>query len=100
MVKFRLQNDVGEMEHVWGELQKISDRSFTASLATPLVGGKAASPPPYELPLTALEDWQIELPDGSIRGGFTTQAQIALTREAGGRLPPHVASLEGRFIDR
>jgi hypothetical protein len=100
LVKYRLRNAKDEVEHVWGELKQISESSFTASLETPLVGGNLMNPPPYELPITALEDWQIHLPDGRIRGGYTTQAQIALTRESGGTLPPHIALMEGRFVDR
>jgi hypothetical protein len=98
LVKYRLQNRRGEVEHPWGELQHIDATAFRATLLTPLVGGNPQDPP-FELPLSSLEDWQLELPDGAIRGGFTVRAEIEFSRRAGKSLPSHIAAMEGRFVD-
>lgn len=98
-VKYPLTNAKGETEHVWGELQQIDDILFRATLETPLIGGAPSTSPPYELGLSALEDWQVEMPDGSIRGGFTTQVEIAMARKNGRHVPSHAARMEGRFVD-
>lgn len=98
-VKFPLQNSKGETEHVWGELQTLSEETFTADLRTPMRRGRPMSQPPFELPIAALEDWQVELPDGRIRGGFTTQLEISLARQQGHAIPAHIESMARRFVD-
>ncbi|MGH7724525.1 MAG: hypothetical protein ACREOU_03780 [Candidatus Eiseniibacteriota bacterium] len=96
VVKYPLVNGKGETEHVWGELLELDETTFRATLETPLIGGgPAAGPAAGPQPLAALEDWQVVLPDGTIRGGYTTQAQIALARQAGHSVPRHIAELEG-----
>lgn len=57
------------------------------------------SSPPFRLPLSALGDWQVERRDGRIRGGFTTQLEIALARRDGRHIPDHIANMEKRFVD-
>ena len=98
-VKFPLQNSKGEVEHVWGELLALSDETFTADLRTPMLRGRPISEAPFQIPLAALEDWQVELPDGRIRGGFTTQLEISLAREQGRAIPAHIESMARRFVD-
>lgn len=98
-VKYALQNSAGDTEHVWGELLELADDEFCANLRTPLLRGRLVSSPPFRLPLSALEDWQAELPDGTIRGGFTTQLEIALARRDGRHIPDHIANMEKRFVD-
>ena len=98
-VKYALQNSAGDTEHVWGELLELADDEFSADLRTPFIRGRLVSSPPFRLPLSALEDWQAELPDGRIRGGFTTQLEIALARRAGRHVPDHIANMEKRFVD-
>jgi hypothetical protein len=39
------------------------------------------------------------LPDGRIRGGFTTQLMISMAREAGAAPPAQISAMEGRFVD-
>ncbi len=99
LVKYPLENARAEREHVWGVLLDLGADTFRASLETPLLHGGPKTSPPFELPLSALEDWQLTLPDGSIRGGFTIQAEIALAQSQGRRLPPHIAALVGHFVD-
>lgn len=99
LVKYPVVNARGEREHVWGELSEIAETTFRARLETPLIGGAPATPAPSDLALAELEDWMVLLPDGTVRGGYLTQAEIAIARREGRRVPRHVADLEGRFVD-
>ena len=97
-VKYPLTARNGETEHVWGPLLELMADSMKVGLATPPVGGLAAEPP-LTIAAAVLEDWQLVLPDGAVRGGFTTQAQIALTLKSGWAVPEHVKELQGKFVD-
>jgi hypothetical protein len=98
-VKYPLQTSGGETEHVWGQLRELGPEFFVAGLDTPLLRGKPLTEPPYTLSLSELEDWQLEMPDGSIRGGYTTRLDIKLARESGRPIPAHMQSMESRFVD-
>ena len=98
LVKFPLRAKNGEIEHVWGPLLDSTNDSLKVGLATPPVGG-LDSEPPFILAAYDLEDWQLVLPDGMVRGGYTTQAQIALTKKAGWPMPQHVTEMESKFVD-
>lgn len=100
LVKYAIPSTNGELEHVWGELEQIDATRFRATLETPLIGGDPVSEPPFELPIAAMEDWVVNLPDGSIRGGFTTQVEIQTAKLRGLPLPDHIAAMDGRFCDR
>jgi len=97
-VKYPLIAKNGEIEHVWGPLLESTHQSLKVGLATPPVGGLKTEPP-FAINPSDLEDWQLVLPDGKVRGGFTTQAQIALTLKSGWAVPDHVKQLEGKFVD-
>lgn len=99
MVKYPLETDAGETEHVWGVLTALTETDMTVTLATPPLGGKPKEPPPFTFPLSRLEDWHVMLPDQRIRGGFTTQAQIKVARKSGQKVPPQIEAMQSRFID-
>ncbi|MCA9736888.1 MAG: hypothetical protein R3E98_17180 [Gemmatimonadota bacterium] len=98
-VKFPLQTSRGELEHVWGELLELGQDSFVAGLDTPPRRGKPVGRPPYTLALSELEDWQLEMPDGAIRGGYTTRLDLERARERGQAIPDHILAMESRFVD-
>jgi hypothetical protein len=98
-VKYALLNSHGEREHVWGELLELSEDSMLATLETPLRRGRPAGVPPFRTPLSDLADWQVQLPDGNIRGGFTTRLDIKLARQQGLKVPAHMLAMESRFVD-
>ena len=50
-------------------------------------------------PLQELEDWTVELRDGTIRGGFGYRVVFQRTRERLGRLPDDLARHESRYVD-
>ena len=98
-VKFVFPSDEEFVELVWGELLALRTGDFTARIVTPPRFDRSAFDPTVTLPLDELRDWQVRLADGSVRGGFTTQAEIRLRRQAGKPLPPDLAELCGRFVD-
>lgn len=69
------------------------------TLETPPVAGRGPHPGTVRLRMEALEDWQVELDDGSIRGGFTTRAQALIADREGWRVPRHVRAMVARMID-
>ena len=99
LVKFPVTNSCGDREHVWGELLELTEETFTATMENSLVEGSPENDPPYTMSYDHLEDWVVFQPEGSIRGGFTIQAEIAIARAAGKRPAGQAAEFEGKFID-
>lgn len=52
-----------------------------------------------EKDVETLIDWKVELPDGTIRGGFTHAVVFARAKKDLGALPPALAEEEKRFVD-
>lgn len=50
-------------------------------------------------PFDRLEDWQVELPDGKIRGGFTIEVQMLRAAQQYNGLPPGLARQQMRYLD-
>lgn len=99
IVKYAVTNSQGDREHVWGELLEITDESFTATMENSLVEGNPENDPPYTLSHELLEDWAVINPNGTVRGGFTIEAEIALARAEGKSPAGQAAEFEGKFID-
>jgi uncharacterized protein YegJ (DUF2314 family) len=97
-VKYPLVTKSGSIEHVWGKLLELSSQDMKVTLETQPIEAPRTLPP-FSIPVSDMEDWQLVLADGRIRGGFTTQAQIAIGRESGSKLPQHISELDGRFVD-
>jgi uncharacterized protein YegJ (DUF2314 family) len=96
-VKFPLQ--VGpEREHFWGRIRSAEGLTLCVAVETrPVRGGNA--PEQVNVSIEDLEDWQVQLADGSIRGGFTTRAQAEMACQQGRPVPPHIAEMLKRMID-
>ena len=100
LVKFRLASGNDEpSELVWAELRALGSESFTASIPTTPISQRGAFDDPITLPLAQILDWQVMREDGTIRGGFTSQVEIRLRRQAGKRVPEPLAAMRGRFAD-
>jgi len=98
-VKYPLTTDSGQIEHVWGQLISLDASTMTVTLATQPINAVSARPP-FGIPLADIEDWQFVSSNGQVRGGFTTQAQIAIAKKTGSSIPPHIAESESKFVDR
>ncbi len=98
-VKYPLLTASGQIEHVWGKIVDLGGETLKVTLEIPTLNA-LPSQPPFVINVGDLEDWQLVLPDGNIRGGFTTQAQIAMAKREGRGLPPAFSQTEGCFIDQ
>lgn len=99
-VKYEVKTTEGTIEHVWGELQYLGEDTFRATLETPLIAGEPVDDSTQGLPLNALEDWMVTLPDGTVRGAFTMQVELEFAKREGLPVLPHIAAMDGRFCDR
>lgn len=99
MVKFAFRSGDGPDEHLWGVLLELTEATFKARVVTPPVAGSAKVQDVRQGAVSQIEDWQVELADGRIRGGFSTLVAFSRTKEQLGRLPEEMAKHEARFID-
>jgi uncharacterized protein YegJ (DUF2314 family) len=86
LVKFRLTTQSGDIENVWGDLLELEGDTATVYLRTPPVGYAAISSRRMSIPVTDIVDWQVMVPDGSLRGGFTQQATFRIIQRDEGTL--------------
>ena len=97
-VKFALPTASAECEHFWGRIERLQDEALVVAVETkPVSGGAVARQ--VTVQTGELEDWQVELADGSIRGGFTTRAQVTMARRDERHVPAHIAEMLGRMTD-
>jgi hypothetical protein len=99
LVKLAVVTASGSREHVWAQLRELGPETLAATIVTPLLERPAGAEPGSVFPLADLEDWHVLLPDGRIRGSFTTQAQIQVCRATGQRIPRELRGIEGRLVD-
>ncbi|HEX6250008.1 MAG TPA: DUF2314 domain-containing protein [Gemmatimonadaceae bacterium] len=83
-VKFAIRTKSGTKEHVWGRITKVRGDSLECTIETPPAAPAAtAGFGMTEIASAEIEDWQVELEDSRIRGGFTTKAQAEMARRSG-----------------
>ena len=86
LVKFRLTTKAGDIENVWGDLLELADETATVYLRTMPVGDADLSSRRMTIPVADIVDWQVMVPDGSLRGGFTQQATFRIIEREEGSL--------------
>ena len=91
LVKFRFQTDRGTHQDLWGKLLEIDDAKAKVYVRT--------LDQSQEIPTERIIDWQIEMPDGTIRGGYTNRALFQIYQREAGALHPKLAALYQRFRD-
>jgi hypothetical protein len=99
LIKVAVATSSGSREHVWAQLQELGVESLRATLVTPMLDPPKAQESVLTLPLDEIEDWHVLLPDGRIRGSFTTRAQIQVCRATGQRIPRYLRGVEGSLVD-
>ena len=97
IVKFRFTTKSGEIENVWADLVDLGGTEATVYLRTPPIGGPAPSDPQLSVPVSDIVDWQIMLPDSTLRGGFTQQATFRILERDRGRLSNKYAEQLARY---
>jgi uncharacterized protein YegJ (DUF2314 family) len=99
VVRFPLRTKSGRIEQVWGDLLELGSDTAKVYLRTLPVEEAELPDRTIDVALADISDWQIEMPDGSLRGGFTNRAMFRIfEREEGA---PHPAAKEqlARFKD-
>jgi hypothetical protein len=99
LVKVAVATASGSREHVWAQLRELGSETLTAAIVTPVLDPPSGAEQGVVFPLAELEDWHVLLPDGRIRGSFTTQAQIQVCRASGQPIPRELRGIEGRLVD-
>jgi uncharacterized protein YegJ (DUF2314 family) len=97
LVKFRLTTTTDHIENVWGDLLELGGETATVYLRTLPVGEAAIANRRMSIPVTDIVDWQVMVPDGSLRGGFTQQATFRIMERENGPLTPKFAEQLGRY---
>jgi hypothetical protein len=99
MVKFGFTNASGTVENLWGDLVEVSDEEATVFVRTPPV----ECPPDFERRRTirrdGIVDWQIEMPDGTLRGGYTNRVMFKIFEREQGYMHPKLLPQLARFKD-
>ena len=98
-VKISHVSEDGRTEHLWGRLLELTERTmkFEPENLHPAYQGPLAGV--LERPLADLEDWQVELPDGKIRGGYTLKVMFLRAKEQCENFPPDLAEQQERYVD-
>ena len=99
LVKVAVATASGSREHVWARLVAVGADTLTAVIVTPMLHPPAGVDDELVLPVAELEDWHVLLPDGRIRGSFTTRAQIQVCRATGQPLPRDLRGIEEWLVD-
>jgi hypothetical protein len=96
-VKFKHRTGLGNVEHVWGRVERIeADMVVVNSVGRVRKPGREL-PPSLTFPLCYVDDWQVHEEGGLVRGGFTTQAMIAICERDKRPVPRNARRLQ--FID-
>ncbi len=98
-VKISCRSEAGVTEHLWGQLLDLTaDRMrLKPTNLHPAYHGPLEDA--FERPLSDLEDWQVELPDGMIRGGYTIKVMFQRVREQDASFPDALAEQQSRYLD-
>jgi uncharacterized protein YegJ (DUF2314 family) len=100
VVRFPLRVKSGEIEHVWGDLLEFGDDKARVFLRTPPTEEADLPSRTLEVPASEISDWQIEMRDGSLRGGFTNQAMFRIFEREEGAPHPAAKDQLPRFRDQ
>lgn len=98
-VKFRYVNDVGVDEFLWGELVSVDGDRARVHVKTHPVNPAATFDPDQQIALEDILDWQVEFPDGTLRGGFSNRAMMRIVEQREGFLPRDLRRQLRRFRD-
>jgi uncharacterized protein YegJ (DUF2314 family) len=98
-VRFGLRVKSGKIEHVWGDLLELADSTAKVFLRTPPTEEVEMSDRTMSIPVTDIDDWQIEFTDGTLRGGFTNRALFKIFEREQGYQHPKLDAQIQRYKD-
>ena len=98
-VKFPLTGLEGQTEHIWGYVHFYRDGIFNVTLANEPVHLKEGADGRMNIQLKDIEDWQIAMPDGRIRGAYSLIALFRYHERKGVKLTPLMKDQKAQLID-
>lgn len=99
-IKIPFTTNSGHVEHVWAKLLRLEAKAFSAQILTAPAQHRGPLPVPYEGSIDDLEDWQVEMPDGHIRGGFSMRVMFLRAKQHyGERVPADLETQMERYVD-
>lgn len=99
MVRFEFETDTGHVERLWGDLRRIDEREAVVYLRTPPHSHEGELEPEMTIARDAIDDWQVEFRDGTLRGGYTNRALFKIYEREIGPIHPKLLPQFARFKD-
>ena len=97
MVKFAFQTDQGDTEYLWGDLLELTDTNAKVFLRTPPLNHQGSLEREMTVSRDTIIDWQVEFPDGTLRGGYTNLALFKIYEREEGAMHPKFLDQVARF---
>jgi hypothetical protein len=97
MVKYALTTDAGVVEKVWGRIESLDGERLRVRVITFPVTQSVLLPPTREIAAADIEDWMVEIEDGTLRGAFGIRAVLQTARERGFSPPEELVELQRRL---
>ena len=97
MVKFAFETDQGQTEFLWGDLLELSEADAKVFLRTPPIAHSGSLEREMTIPCEAIVDWQVEFPDGTLRGGYSNLALFKIYEREEGMMHPAFLEQVARF---
>lgn len=98
-VKFPFQTDQGVTEHIWGYVHHHEDGIFNVSLANTPYTQKGEYETRLDVPESDVEDWQIVLPDGTIKGAYSLIGAFRFLENRGRKLSRKMLKQKSHLVD-
>jgi len=99
LVKFPLRTPSGMTEHIWGYVHSYQDGKFNVSLANEPVSSTTQADGRRDVDESEVEDWQIMLPDGKIKGGHSLIALFRHRENQGKKLTSKMRRQKAQLVD-
>ena len=97
MIKFAFETDKGETEFLWGDLLELSETKAKVFLRTPPIDHAGPLEREMTVPRDSIADWQVEFPDGTLRGGYSNLALFKIYEREEGTMHPKFLEQVERF---
>ncbi len=98
-VKFPINTPRGLIEHIWGYVHAYQDSKFYVSLANKPKDPQEPASGRREVRLEDVEDWQIMMPDGSIKGAYSLIALFKYRENRDKKLSPRMLKQRAQLLD-
>ena len=98
-IKFPLLTDSGCTEHIWAYVHHYENATFNVSLANDPYDQEGEYETRRDVPESEIEDWQIMLPDGSLKGAYSLIGAFRYLENQGKPLTKTMRKQKALLID-